>query len=127
MANLIVVEDDRTLLSGLTTLLSLAGHHVRPQLSGQAALEAIQDDVPDVLITDVLMPGMNGVALMHAVYARPEWRDIPIIFISAGTTGELEKQLSHLEGVTFLRKPFEPEKLQEAITAALDARVKRVA
>jgi CheY-like chemotaxis protein len=121
MANLLVVEDDPTLLSGMEMFLSMQGHHVRGTSSGLAALGAIATHQPELVISDVAMPGMTGPQLLQAVRARPDWEGIPFLFVSANTRREIERQLTVLDGVSFLGKPFDIDALYEAVVTALQA------
>ena len=123
MARLLVVEDDKALLEAMDQILSMAGHDVRAVTSGQAALEALRTvmpDPPELIITDVTMPGMSGLQLLEAVRAHHDWRDIPFLFVSASILAETETQIAGLAAASFLRKPFTPEVLYGAVNTMLD-------
>jgi CheY-like chemotaxis protein len=121
MANLIIVEDDLVLLAGMKDLLSIEGHQVRAVSSGQAALRAIESEPPELVVCDILMPEMSGTQLLEAVRACSDWSTIPFLFVSASTTPEVERQVAALDGVSYLRKPFEIDRLCEAVTVAIGA------
>lgn len=122
MADLLVVEDDPALRVAMLELLSMQGHQVRSADSGLAALPLIEGSQPELIISDVLMPGMTGTELLEAVRDRPEWNGIPFIFVSASSTAEIENQLDAMHRVSFLRKPFEIDTLFDAVSVALVAR-----
>ena len=89
-------------------------------INGQEALEKIQAEHPDLVLLDIMMPIMDGFAVLERVKANPLLRDIPIIVISA--MNDLE---SVVKGIKFgaedyLPKPFEPTLLQARITASLE-------
>lgn len=126
MANLLIVEDDPSLLAGMEVLLSMQGHQVRGTSSGLTALGAIATRQPELVISDVVMPGMSGPQLLQAVRARPDWGGIPFLFVSASTRREIERQLTALEGVSFLGKPFEIDALCEAVVTALQVHSRQV-
>jgi CheY-like chemotaxis protein len=117
---ILVVEDDETLLTALQAVLSGPGYQVQTATLGTAALAAIQTDPPDLIVTDVQMPGMNGLALLETVRNTPRWAKIPFIVISAVSTPDQEKQIATMDNVIFLRKPFEIKILLDAVAAALD-------
>ena len=119
MARLLVVEDDPSLLAGLRDLLSLSGHQVRAASSGEAAWEAVQAELPELVVTDVVMPGMSGLDLLEVVRGDPEGWHLPFIFISATILSNTEQQIKGLPNATYLRKPFEVGALIETINAVL--------
>ena len=119
MARLLVVEDDPSLLAGLRDLLSLSGHQVRAASSGEAAWEAVQAELPELVVTDVVMPGMSGLDLLQAVRGGPEGGHLPFIFISATILSNMEEQIKALPDATYLRKPFEVDTLIETINSVL--------
>ncbi|HMA09996.1 MAG TPA: response regulator, partial [Ramlibacter sp.] len=82
----LVVDDHATNVRILTRQLQLWGMDVTGADSGAAALEwlARTPHLPDVIITDMHMPGMDGVTLARAVRARPEWQAIPLVLLSSG-------------------------------------------
>lgn len=122
MAKLLVVEDDEAVRRGLERLLSLVdGHKVRALTTAEAALSAIKADPPQLVITDVKLPGFSGLHLVEVVRSNPGWESIPFLVISASITTEIEQQIAGLVGVTYLRKPFDPETLQETVAAMLEA------
>ncbi|MFL9914718.1 response regulator [Paraburkholderia fungorum] len=62
MANVLLVEDDAHLLRALNTLLVVEGHRVRRAENGTEALNAASVEAPDIIVTDVMMPGTDGIA-----------------------------------------------------------------
>jgi CheY-like chemotaxis protein len=121
MANLIIVEDDLVLLAGMKDLLSMEGHQVRAVSSGQAALQAIEAEPPELVVCDIVMPEMSGTQLLEVVRTCSDWSAIPFLFVSASTMPEMEKQIAALGGVSYLRKPFEIDRLCEAVAVATEA------
>ena len=127
MASLLVVEDDEVLLRGLEALLARAGHSVRSAVSGQAALDTLrtsraETEPLDLIVTDVLMPGMSGLQLLEVVRSNNNWRDVPFLFITAQNASHIEEQITMLEMASILYKPFDAERLEDAVMAALEER-----
>jgi CheY-like chemotaxis protein len=109
-----IVDDDARILNATGGALRDAGYPVTLFGSGTTALETMRAAPPMLLITDVLMPEMNGPALAQA--ARALWPDLPIIFIS-GDVGDIPAEA--FAGNPLLAKPFTAAALCTAVSAAL--------
>jgi len=112
---ILVVEDDDEVRQSLVQSLELLGHRVSSVANGAAALAALRESTPSLLIVDYVMPGMNGAELIGRVQAR--WPAIPVIL----ATGYADMdQVAHVLGARFiLKKPFSVEALSEAVHAAV--------
>jgi CheY-like chemotaxis protein len=105
---LLVVEDIPDILKLLDTTLKFKGYRVVTARNGQESLEAIQRERPALVITDILMPGMDGFSLVHRLRIHTETRDIPVIFISATYVAPEDKAFARSIGVTrFIEKPVD--------------------
>lgn len=112
-----VVDDDESMREALESLLKSVGFRAAIFASAKEFLNAIEHDVPDCLILDVLMPEMNGLELQKKLIE--ENIRIPIVFISAhGEAGEKEQALA-AGAIDFLYKPFSEDSLLRAIGAAI--------
>lgn len=107
---ILVVEDIPNVLELLEVTLRFKGYPVVTAKNGQEALEQIQKERPALIITDILMPKMDGYALVHKLRNDPSTRDIPVIFVSATyVTPEDKKFALSLGGVRFIEKPIDTE------------------
>lgn len=107
---ILVVEDVPNVLELLEVTLRFKGYPVVTACNGQEALAAIARERPAIIITDILMPKMDGYSLAHAVHKDPRTRQIPIIFLSATyITPEDRKFALSLGAVRFLEKPVDTE------------------
>jgi signal transduction histidine kinase len=106
-ADIVIVDDDLIYLKVIYHLLSAAGHRVRSALSGEIALELVELQIPDIVLTDVRMPGMDGYEVCRRLKADPRRKDIPVIFMSGA--GEIKDKLSGLNagGVDYILKPVD--------------------
>jgi CheY-like chemotaxis protein len=111
----LVVEDADAVRVLTGRLLYAAGYQVISVESGAVALERL--DGADVLVTDVVMPGMSGVEL--AVAARERRPGLPVVFVS-GYTGDTTLDRSEDPATAFLSKPFDGDELLKAVRATLD-------
>jgi len=120
---LLVVDDIPNILELIeTTLKFKGGYRVVTALNGEEALEVIQRERPALVITDILMPKMDGFNLVHKLRLDPETRNIPVVFLSATYVAPEDKTFAVLIGATrFLEKPIDIDQLMRTITELLTA------
>ena len=105
---LLVVEDIPDILNLLDTTLKFKGYQVVTARDGQEALDIIRREHPALIITDILMPKMDGFNLVHRLRIDPETRKIPVIFLSATYIAPEDKDFALNIGVTrFVEKPVD--------------------
>jgi CheY-like chemotaxis protein len=122
VAKLLVVDDELVLLSALSRILTDVGHQVTTLSSGAQAIALLSgpgSETPDLIITDVLMPGIDGLQMFSIIRQNPSLQHVPFIFISASVSPEIEKLIAGSNRALFLRKPFEVDKLFSAIDQAI--------
>jgi CheY-like chemotaxis protein len=107
---ILVVEDVPNVLELLEVTLRFKGYPVITARNGQEALEQVQKEHPALVITDILMPKMDGYALAHRLHHDPQTRQIPLIFLSATYVTPEDKQFAvSLGAVRFIEKPIDTE------------------
>ncbi len=120
MASILVLDDrsdDRELLA---TLLGHAGYSVRGASTGEEALGLVRTDRPDLVITDILMPGMNGYEFVRRLRSDPETDAIPVAFCTAHYEEGEVRQLAAACGVShFIPKPCDPDTVVSTVAEAL--------
>jgi len=105
---LLVVEDIPDILNLLEATLKFKGYRVITARNGVEALEVIQKERPALIITDILMPKMDGFNLVHRLRINPESRTIPVVFLSATYVAPEDKVFAHSIGVNrFIEKPVD--------------------
>lgn len=116
---LLIVEDNPVLREGLLEMLELEGYQVHTAANGQEALDVMQNVVPNLILSDIAMPEMDGYTFFRTVREKPEWVVIPFIFLTA--RGEKEDILSGKDlGVEdYLVKPVTREDLLIAVNSRL--------
>ena len=120
MADVLVVDDRQVNRDLVATLLGYHGHRVREAAGGEEALRGIRDDPPDLVITDVIMPGgMNGRELAEEVARqRPGTR---VLFTSGYTEDAIVHHGRLDPGVALLNKPYRKKDLAEKLRQVIDA------
>ena len=117
---LMVVEDVPNVLELLEVTLRFKGYPVITARNGQEALERVAKERPALIITDILMPKMDGFALAHTLHKDPRTRQIPLIFLSATyVTPEDKKFALSLGAVRFMEKPIDTEEFLLTIAEIL--------
>jgi len=114
-----VVEDDRVNRMLLTRSLEQSGHEVRTAENGREALEVLRDDAPDVVLLDILMPELDGVAVLEQLKADDRLAHLPVIMISAVDETESVLRCIEMGAEDYLPKPFDPVLLRARINAGL--------
>lgn len=119
---ILVVEDVETVANLLKVQLTLRGYHVITARDGQSALDLLATTTPALIVSDILMPRMDGFSLAHRVRTNPNTAHIPIIFLSATyISGEDERFALTLGAMRFLPKPVDGDQLAAAVAEALNA------
>jgi two-component system sensor histidine kinase/response regulator len=108
---ILVVDDDPATLEVLQTLLGGEGYAVETSIDGAAALEKVKASPPDLVLLDIVMPGMDGLAVCDRLRFDPQTRDLPIIFLTAKDDPDLAAVASVLDAYAYIEKPFAPEEL----------------
>lgn len=120
MASVLVVDDTAVNRNLIATVLSFAGHRVIEAADGATAMELIRRERPDLVITDLLMPVMDGYKLAREIRADPELASLPIVFYTANYLEQEIRPFAIATGVGhILVKPVDPERLIEVVERAL--------
>ena len=105
-ARILVVDDQPANIQIVGGMLGKLGCEIVPASDGATALKRLALRVPDLILLDVLMPGMDGVEVCRRIRSEPAWTDIPIIFLSAADDKDLIVRALKAGGVDYVTKPF---------------------
>ena len=114
--NVLAVDDSRTIRDMLKFTLTQAG--ITPHLAedGQHGLEVLDDMTPpDVIITDINMPRLDGFGFIDAVRAQDNYRAIPILVLTTESSADLKARAREAGATGWIVKPFDPEKLVQSL------------
>lgn len=120
MITVLVVDDEFSIALLAATILEDEGYRVFTAANGRQALERIAENRPSLIVSDFMMPVMDGAALGRIVRDTPEYRDIAIIMSSGLPEASVREKFSEFDA--FLRKPFFESALLEAVAQALEDR-----
>ncbi|HBG18206.1 MAG TPA: two-component system response regulator [Desulfobulbaceae bacterium] len=114
-ARIIIVDDELLILDTLGAMLSKCGNDVLPFTNGATALEAIARELPDIILLDVSMPGIDGFQVCERIKQDPKVNKIPVIFLSGDDTMESRLRGFHAGGVDYISKPFQSAEVRARI------------
>lgn len=132
-ARILVVDDQPANIQVVGGMLGKLGHEIVPAFDGPTALRRIAVCLPDLILMDLLMPGMDGCEVCRQLQDHPEWRGIPVIFVSAADDKELVVRALESGAVDYVTKPFHHAELtlrvqtQLALKSARDRLVRLAA
>jgi CheY-like chemotaxis protein len=119
MPTILYAEDDSEHRIMMRIILKNTDITLIEAQNGQEALKKIQFQRPDLILLDLFMPRVDGYAVMEALKANPETRDIPIIVLSAWPTKDSRRRSQEAGAVTFIAKPYDPFELVRIVREQL--------
>lgn len=117
---ILLIDDERELVSGLTLRLRSAGYNVHACYDGVTGLQAAATVQPSLILVDVQMPGLDGITVLGELKKNPRTSDIPVIMLSACVVDRSCQASLALGARRYLEKPFQAEKLLDAIRSELN-------
>jgi DNA-binding response OmpR family regulator/DNA-binding CsgD family transcriptional regulator len=122
MKTVMVVDDIPANVDVVLGFLTEAGYRVLVADSGVRGIEQLELELPDLILLDLMMPGLDGIETCRRIKARPDWKHIPIIMMTAAD--ELSKKLTAFNAgaVDFLTKPIQPEEVHARVETHLQLR-----
>ena len=120
MKKILLVDDDKTLQAVLTRYLEKRGYSVRVVTSGVQGLKLFVADPPDLVVSDIMMPGMDGLEFCRRLRATRPGQLVPFIFLTARKELEDRLQGHYIGADDYITKPFEPLELLAKIEAQLE-------
>ncbi len=116
---ILVVDDDEMVLMALDELLKPEGYEVHTVASGNEALQKLEHGAYDLIMTDVIMPEMDGFELCKRIREKEKYREIPVVFLTAKTRDEDRVRGLEAGANLFLSKPISPDKLLGIVSSTL--------
>ena len=110
MSNILIVDDEQSYRQLLSLVFEGDGHTIRTATNGREALEVLQSEPVDVVISDVRMPDMDGIEMLSAV--RETQPDLGVVLMTAFASVETAREAFKLGADDFIQKPFDVEELK---------------
>ena len=118
MSNILIVDDEQSYRQLLSLVFEGDGHTIRTATNGREALEVLQSDQVDVVISDVRMPDMDGIEMLSAV--RETQPDLGVVLMTAFASVETAREAFKLGADDFIQKPFDVEELKLIVKKTLE-------
>ena len=121
---ILIIDDDKDMTEALKIILEDESYKVKVAFTGKQGLDAIREEKPDLIILDLLLPGEDGVSICRNLKNAPEYKDIPVLVLTA-LARKMEKKIfspavrENLGADEYLDKPVDPEKLVEKVRKLL--------
>ena len=113
--SVLIVDDEPNIVQSLQFLMTDAGLDVRTANDGEAALAAIAQRVPDVVLLDVMLPGSDGYEVCRKIRMNPAWREVRIIMLTARGRDSERARGIELGADAYITKPFSTRELVEQV------------
>ena len=124
--DILIIDDSNTNIVLLESLFKRNGYRVLSAMNGQEGLDSVKKKIPDLIFLDLKMPGIDGFEFMERLRKNEEWRDIPVIILSAVSNKETVMKSIELGVVEYLTKPLNIEKVVAITRNILDNKEFRV-
>jgi len=115
----LVVDDQSSNIQVVGSILGKLGYEIVPAADGATAMKRIALRAPDLILMDVIMPGLSGFEVCRQIRENPAWKDIPVIFVSAADDKELVVRAFDEGGVDYVTKPFNHAELLSRVRTHL--------
>lgn len=118
--NILIVEDDFDLRETIKDILEIEGHNIFEADNVKNALLATKNNAPDLIISDILMPGESGIDLLKKIRSVPEFYNLPFIFLTAQSDSRQVRDGMNLGADDYITKPFRKEDLITSVNHRLE-------
>ena len=117
---ILIVDDERDIVKALTIRLKGAGYDVVTAFDGAQAIFMAYKENPDLILLDIRMPAGDGFSVAEKLKSSPQTLTIPVIFLSGSPEKNAEERAMELGSRFFIKKPYDPEELLDAIRRVLE-------
>jgi twitching motility two-component system response regulator PilG len=117
--HILIVEDEESLLKLESILLSSKGFKVTGVRDGLAALSEIEKSRPDLILLDIMMPGIDGFEVCRRIKENPDTKEIPIVMLTAKKSAADQARGAEVGADAYITKPFKSLKIIDVITGLL--------
>lgn len=123
MARILVVDDEEDMANVIRLVLESDGHEIRVELAPEMAVDAAKEFAPELVLTDLVMPGMDGHQVFRALRELPDLAAVPFVFLTSRNKPiDLMVGLHVMGAADYITKPFDRSDLVRRVRKLLDAK-----
>ncbi len=112
---ILLVDDSNSIRESVSFFLEESGFSIIKAIDGSNGLEKLENSTPDMIITDLHMPNMNGIELIREVRKNEKFKRLPILLLTTETLKEKKLEAKNAGATAWLNKPFDKKKLMKVI------------
>lgn len=120
MARILIIDDEKLIVKATSLVIRLSGYEVLTAYNGEEGLKIVQEMKPDLILLDIMMPGMDGWQVLSRLQANEETRGIPVIVFTAKEYLKGKQKSLEAGAVDYISKPFEADELMDAIARGIN-------
>lgn len=117
--NILIIDDSNTNLVLLESLLERNGYQVLSALSARDGIEVMEENMPDLIYLDLVMPEIDGLEFISIIRSKSEWKDIPVVILSAVTDEDIITRSMELGITGYITKPLNIHRIIELTKSIL--------
>ncbi len=118
---IVVIDDDPTIVKVVRIILQTNGFEVIEALNGAEALDLVENELPDIVLLDIMMPEMDGFEVLRRLKENEATKEIPVVFLTAKTGAEYVNRGVEMGASEYIIKPFSPAALIAKINELTDS------
>lgn len=115
--HVLLIEDEPNIIEAISFILSRDGWKVDTHSNGQTAMDAVREKQPDMVILDVMLPGMSGYDILKTLRAEPATAELPVLMLTARGQTKDREMAEKIGADRFMTKPFSNAEVLEAVRA----------
>ena len=115
----LVIDDERGFCDVVSVILESQGYEVHQAYQANDAFGMLAETVPDLILTDLMMPEVDGLSLIRRLRETPSWAQIPVVMVSAHSEPEIQESAKEAGADGFITKPFSASELRAMVRAHL--------
>src|SRR4051812_19394278 len=115
MKTILVIEDNNDIRENVEEILTLSDYKVLTAANGKEGIESAQKNTPDLIICDIMMPGIDGYGVLHVLHKEPATQNIPFIFLTSKSERSDFRAAMEMGADDYITKPFSGNELLNAI------------
>jgi two-component system alkaline phosphatase synthesis response regulator PhoP len=111
----LIIEDEKLIILSTQMVLEASGFRVDSAMDGEEGIKKARESAPDLILLDIMMPGIDGWETLTRLKQDPQTADVPVVIFTAREHSRGHQRSAEMGAADYFRKPFEPEELVELV------------